>query len=70
MSTIPQVCAAIMRTVTTVAETAGRQSGLVQQRRKLGGDTLAQILVFGWLNNAQATLEGLSQTASALGGTG
>ncbi len=67
MNTIPEVCAAIMRTVITVAESAGRESGLVQRRRKLGGDKLAQILVFGWLNNAHATLEQLSQTALALG---
>ena len=67
MNTIPEVCAAIMRTVITVAELAGRESGLVQRRRKLGGDKLAQILVFGWLNNAHATLEQLSQTALALG---
>ena len=67
MNTIPQVCAAIMRIVTTVAEAAGWESGLVKRDRKLSGDKLAQILVFGWLNNAQATLEGLSQTALALG---
>ena len=67
MSTIPQVCAAIMRTVTTKAELAGRESGLVQRKRKLTGDKLAQILVFGWLNQAEATLEELSQTASTLG---
>ena len=67
MSTIPQVCAAIIPTVTTQAELAGRDSGLVQRKRKLTGDKLAQILVFGWLNQAQATLEGLSQTASTLG---
>ena len=67
MSTIPQVCAAIIRTVTTAAELAGRKSGLVQRKRKLTGDKLAQILVFGWLNHPQATLEELSQTASTLG---
>ena len=67
METIPQVCAAILRVVTTVAEAAGRESGLVKRSRKLSGDKLAQILVLGWLNNAQATLEGLSQTALALG---
>jgi hypothetical protein len=56
-----------MRTVTTAAELAGRESGLVQRSRKLRGDKLAQILVFGWLNHPQATLEQLSQTASVLG---
>ncbi len=66
MSTIPQVCAAIMRTVTTTAELAGRESGLVQRKRKLSGDKLAQILVFGWLEHPQATLAQLSQSALAL----
>ena len=66
MSTMPQVCAAIIPTVTTEAELAGRDRGLVQRKRKLTGDKLAQILVFGWLNQAQATLEGLSQTVSTL----
>ncbi len=70
MSTIPQVCAAIIRTVTTEAELAGRECGLVQRKRKLSGDKLAQILVFGWLNHPQATLEELSQTASTLGDPG
>jgi hypothetical protein len=56
-----------MRTVTITAELAGRESGLVQRSRKLSGDKLAQILVFGWLNHPHATLEQLSQTASALG---
>lgn len=67
MNTIPQVCDAIMRTVTTRAELAGRESGLVQRSRKLSGDKLAQILVFGWLNHPDATLEQLSQTAATLG---
>ncbi len=30
MDTIPRVCATIMRTVTTTAESAGRESGLVK----------------------------------------
>jgi hypothetical protein len=67
MDTIPRVCAAIMRTVTTTAESAGRESGLVKRSRKLSGDKLAQILVFGWLNHTRATLEGLSRTVLALG---
>lgn len=67
MDTIPQVCAALRRTLTDVAEQAGIASGLVQRRRKLTGAKLTQILVFGWLNQAQASLGELSQTALALG---
>ncbi len=67
MNIVSQVCDAIMRTLTTVAELAGRESRLVQRARKLTDDKFAQTLVFGWLKNPQATLEELSQTASALG---
>ena len=67
MNNIPQVSAAITRILTIVAVLAGRESGLVQRVRKLSGDIFAQTLVFGWLKNPQATLEELSQTASALG---
>ena len=41
MSTMPQVCAAIIPTVTIEAELAGRDSGLVQRKRKLTGDKLS-----------------------------
>ena len=43
MGTLPQVCAAIIRTVTTETELAGRESGLAQRKRKLSGDNRSRI---------------------------
>lgn len=67
MATIPQVCDALRKVLTTVAEQAGKESGLVKRSRKLTGDKLAQTLVFGWMNNGQVGMEELSQTALAVG---
>lgn len=39
----------------------------MQRRSKLNGAKFVQTLVFGWLNNPQASLEALSQTAATLG---
>ncbi len=45
MDIVSQVCDAIMRTLTTVAELAGRESRLVQRARKLTGDKFAAIML-------------------------
>ncbi len=67
MSNIPQVAEAMRSVLSTTADTAARQSGLVQRSSKLSGATFTQTLVLGWLNNPQATLGELTQTAAALG---
>jgi hypothetical protein len=51
----------------TTADWLARQTGFVQRRSKLGGSEMAKTLVFGWLNNPDATLEELAQGASELG---
>jgi hypothetical protein len=48
------------------AETAARQTGLVQRQVKFSGPTLVQTLVLGWLHQPQATLEQLTQMAATL----
>lgn len=67
MTTIPQVAQAMQVVLNETAGTIGRTSGFVQRQSPFGGAELAQTLVFGWLGKPQATLEGLSQTAAALG---
>lgn len=49
------------------AEQIGREVGVVQRRSKLTGARLVQILVLGWLENPQASLNELVQVASDLG---
>src|SRR5260370_2559871 len=53
--------------VTTTADQAGRDSGLIQRVRVFTGATFVQTLVFGWLGNPDATLENPAQTAAMRG---
>lgn len=67
MTTIPQVAAAMQAVLTMKADDAAHRTGFVQRESKMGGAAFAQTLVFGWLENPQATLEELSQTAATVG---
>ena len=67
MVTIPQVAEAMQTVLTTTADDAARETRFVQRESKLGGAAFAQTLVLGWLENPEATLEELSQTAAATG---
>lgn len=67
MTTIPQVAEAMQVVLTSVADQAARATKFVQRESKMGGAAFAQALVFGWLENPEATLEELCQTAAAIG---
>jgi hypothetical protein len=47
------------------ANLLARRTGFTQRRSKLTGSVFAQTLVFGWLQNPQATLEELAQVAAS-----
>jgi hypothetical protein len=53
--------------LTTTANATARATGFTQRRSALTGAGFAQALVFGWLANANATLEDLSQSAATCG---
>ena len=67
MSILQQVPAKMQTILETVADEAGVHTGLVKRKRKLTGSALAQILVFGWLENPEASYQQLTETASTLG---
>lgn len=69
MTTIADVGEAMQTVLTRVADTAATATRFVQRESKLGGAEFVQTLVFGWLANAEATLEDLAQTAATLGVT-
>ena len=69
MSTIPHVAQRMQTVLGEVAVEAAQEKGFVQRKSKMGGAAFAQTLAFGWLDNPQATLEELAQTAGALGVT-
>jgi hypothetical protein len=67
MTTVPQLSQTLQTLFTSTADTLARHTGFVQRRSKLSGARFAQALVFGWLANAQASLENLAQAAAAVG---
>lgn len=60
-TTITQVAKAMQTILIEVADRIGRESGLIKRKVKLSGASFAQLLIFGWMKNPQATLEELSQ---------
>ncbi len=67
MTNVPQVAHTMQTLLTTTARTTAHATGFTQRRSPLTGASFAQALVFGWLANANATLEDLSQSAAACG---
>jgi hypothetical protein len=65
--TVAQLAEVLQTVLTLDAEDAARETGFVQRRRQLTGPLFVQTLVFGWLDNPQAPLEDLAQTAADLG---
>lgn len=71
MTTLPAIADALQPLLSTIADQAGLAARFIQRptRSELTGSTFVQALVFGWLDNPDASLEELSQTAAAVGVT-
>ena len=69
MTTVTQLTQALQEVFTTTADALARRTGFVQRTSKLTGALFAQTLVFGWLSNPQASLDGLAPVAAAVGVT-
>jgi len=67
MTSIPDLVPVLQTLLTTTADQAGRDSGLIQRVRAFTGASFVQTLVFGWLANPDATLANLAQTAAIRG---
>lgn len=67
MWTIAQVSTTLQTLLTTTANTLAHETGFVQRASKLTGASFVQALLFGWLNNPQATLQQLAQMAGTVG---
>jgi Transposase DDE domain len=67
MVTVTKVAKSLQRVFTEQARQLGRSCGVIQRQRVLDGASLAQGLVFGWLNNPQATLDELAQAVAVCG---
>jgi hypothetical protein len=67
MSSIEEVVQAIQEVLGPVAEALGRESGFIRRERAMSGSQFAQMVVFGWWSNPQATLEELAQSGASVG---
>ena len=67
MKILSQITDAMQDILTERADIIAKQTGFVKRERKLNGSIFAQTLVFGWLSNADSTIEELAQTAATLG---
>ena len=67
MSILLQVPAKMQTILQTVPDEAAIHTGFMRRKRKLTGSALTQILVFGWLENPEASYQQLAETATLLG---
>lgn len=68
MSSITQVAQAMQNVLSTKAKQREREMGLVQRSTaQLDGPIFAQTIVFGWMDNPQASYGQLQQVAASLG---
>jgi hypothetical protein len=69
MCSITSLAPILQQHLTDTAEAAARASGCVQRVRRFTGATLIQTLVFGWLEDPDASLSALCQLAAVRGVT-
>lgn len=69
MTSIPDLVPVLQTLLTTTADQAGRDSGLIQRVRAFTGASFVQTLVFAWLGNPDTTLANLAQSAATIGVT-
>ena len=67
MSILQQVSNKMQTILETVPDEVAAHIGFVKRNRKLTGSALTQILVFGWLENPEASYQQLTETATTLG---
>ena len=67
MSILLQVPDKMQTILQTVPDEAAIHTGFMRRKRKLTGSALTQILVFGWLENPEASYQQLAETATLLG---
>ena len=66
MSILTQVSEKMREKLQTFADQAALDCRFVERKRKLTGSAFVQMVVFGWLENPEASYADLAETASAL----
>jgi hypothetical protein len=66
MTSIGTIARELRPLLTTVADQLAQESGVIQRQRTFTGSTLLQTLLFGWLENPDASLSQLTTMAARL----
>jgi hypothetical protein len=61
MSSVSQIAQSLQEVLEERADILAKETGFIQRVRTFSGADFAQTLIFGWLQEPQVTLEGLSQ---------
>ena len=67
MTKIPHLADTLQSALTDTPDRLARASGFLQRRRKITAATFVQALVFGWLQDPDASLDRLARSAAAVG---
>jgi len=67
MTKLPRLADALRDVLGRTANRLARRTGFVRRQRKLTGAAFVQALVFGWLDDPEAPLSHLADTAAAVG---
>ncbi len=67
MDILTRIADAMQGVLTETADTLAIETGFVKRQRKVTGSKFVQTLVFGWLDNPDATLDELTQTGVDIG---
>lgn len=67
MDIVSKVANAMQDILTTFADNIARKIGFIIRQRKITGSMFAQTLIFGWLDNPDATIDELTQTGVDVG---
>ena len=67
MTIITRISQAMQRVLTHTAMKAAKETGFTQRQMKVTGANFCQTVVFGWLQDPEATLEALCQTGVTVG---
>lgn len=64
MESVSQLTESLMQVLETEATILARETGWQQRERKLSGADFVQTLIFGWLQEPEISLDGLTQVAA------
>ena len=61
MESVSQIAEALQRIMNEQADVLAKETKFIQREREIKGSDFAQALIFGWLQDPEVTVDGLTQ---------